>query len=231
MFKPEFTPISKAIGLSALLVGASQAQAAEFETGNPDLIRRWDNTIRYNLGIRAESRDTALGNNATYDESNYKVDRGDVVTNRLDVMSEFELTYKQNHGLRISGAAWYDDAYSNTDVKTNPGNVYYPGATAGPSTPSYRDGSYSSHTERYHHGLSGELLGAFVFSCFHAGAVPASLLAGHHALYRCNGLLTAGRAESNAQDPFDVRKALANTGKETREIFLPLAQISGQAQV
>ena len=231
MFKPELTPISKAIGLSALLVCASQAQAAEFETGNPDLIGRWDNTIRYNLGIRAESRDTALGNNATYDESNYKFDRGDVVTNRLDVMSEFELAYKQNHGLRISGAAWYDDAYSNTDVKTNPGNVYYPGATAGPSTPSYRDGRYSSHTARYHQGLSGELLDAFVFTRFHVGDVPVSLRAGRHALYWGNGLLIAGHAVSYAQAPLDGRKALANPGTETREIFLPLAQISGQAQV
>src|SRR5690554_5114264 len=173
MFKPELTPISKAIGLSALLVCASQAQAAEFETGNPDLIGRWDNTIRYNLGIRAESRDTALGNNATYDESNYKFDRGDVVTNRLDVMSEFELTYNQSHGLGISGAAWYDDAYSNTYVKAYPGNFYYPAATAGPSAPGDRDGCYSSHTVRYHRGLGGELLDAFVFTRFHAADVPA----------------------------------------------------------
>lgn len=231
MFKPELTPLNRALGLSALLACASPTQAAEFDTGNPDLMVRWDNSIRYNLGIRAEGRDKALANNATYDESNYKFDRGDVVTNRLDVMSELELVYRQNHGLRVSGAAWYDHAYSNTDIKTNPGNVYYPGAPAGPSTPSYRDGGYSSHTERYHHGLSGELLDAFVFTRFYLGDAPISLRAGRHTLYWGNGLLIAGHAVSYAQAPLDGRKAQTNPGTETREIFLPLAQLSGQAQV
>ncbi|MEN1480300.1 DUF1302 family protein, partial [Pseudomonas aeruginosa] len=97
---------------------------------------RWDNTVRYNLGFRAEGRENALANNATYDESDNKFDRGDVVTNRLDLMSEFELAYKQYHGFRVSGSAWYDQAYADTDVETASGNVYYPGAGVGASTPS-----------------------------------------------------------------------------------------------
>ncbi|WP_193073429.1 DUF1302 domain-containing protein [Pseudomonas sp. FME51] len=231
MFKPELSLLSKAVGLSVSLVCVNNIQAAEFDTGNPDLIGRWDNTIRYNLGVRAEDRDNALGNNATYDESNYKFDRGDVVTNRLDVMSEFELAYKKDHGLRISGAAWYDQAYADTDVEINPGNVYYPGAPAGPSTTSYFDDRYSSHTKRYHRGLSGELLDAFVFTRFYVGDAPVSVRAGRHTLYWGNGLLIPGHAVSYAQAPLDGRKAQANPGTETREIFLPLAQLSGQAQV
>src|SRR5690606_1210810 len=155
-------------------------QAKEFETANPDLSLRWDNTLRYNLGVRAEGRERALANNVTYDESDYAFDRGDVVTNRLDLMSEFELAYQQYHGVRVSAAAWYDQAYADGDVKTGAGDLYYPGAFAGPSTPSYRNGEYSAFTKRYHHGPSGELLDAFAFTRFNLGQVPVSLRAGRH---------------------------------------------------
>ena len=161
MIDAKLKPLSLAVWFSvtgcALTVGA--VQAAEFDTGNPDWTARWDNTVRYNLGIRAEGRDSALANNASYDESDAKFDRGDVVTNRVDVMSEMEVAYKQYNGFRISGAGWYDQAYENTDVETSPGNVYYPGAFPGTSTPSYNNGKYSSFTKRYHRGPSGELLG------------------------------------------------------------------------
>jgi len=230
MFKTTLIANSALI-LAAVLVWGSQAQAAQYDLGNPDLSMRWDNTLRYNLGIRAESRDDALANNATYDESDSKFDRGDVVTNRVDLMSEFELAYKRYHGFRISGAAWYDQAYSDTDVETGSGAVYYPGAFPGASVPSYRGGEYSSHTKRYHHGPSGELLDAFAFTRFYVGDAPVSVRAGRHTVYWGNGLLIAGHALSYSQAPLDGRKALANPGTETREIFLPLAQVSAQAQV
>lgn len=72
-----------AIGVAVALVCSGLTQAREFTTANPDLTLRWDNTLRYNLGIRAEEREQALANNATYDESDSKFDRGDVVTNRI----------------------------------------------------------------------------------------------------------------------------------------------------
>jgi hypothetical protein len=227
-------PLSLAIWLSvigcALSVGNSQA--AEFDTGNPDLTARWDNTVRYNLGLRAEGRDNALANNATYDESDAKFrDKGDVVTNRVDLMSEVEVAYKKYNGFRISGAAWYDQAYEDTDVETSPGNVFYPGAFPGTSTPSYTNGHYSSFTKRYHRGPSGELLDAFAFTRFDLGDIPVSVRAGRHTVYWGNGLLIAGHAISYSQAPLDGRKAVSNPGTETREIFLPLTQISTQAQV
>jgi len=227
-------PLSLAVWLSvigcALSVGNSQA--AEFDTGNPDLTARWDNTVRYNLGLRAEGRDNALANNATYDESDAKFrDKGDVVTNRVDLMSEVEVAYKKYNGFRISGAAWYDQAYEDTDVETSPGNVFYPGAFPGTSTPSYTNGHYSSFTKRYHRGPSGELLDAFAFTRFDLGDIPVSVRAGRHTVYWGNGLLIAGHAISYSQAPLDGRKAVSNPGTETREIFLPLTQISTQAQV
>lgn len=223
--------LNEALRLATLLIIAGEAQAAEYDLGNPDYNLRWDNTLRYNIGVRAKDQDHALARNATYDESDAKFDRGDVVTNRMDLMSELELTYKQYQGFRISGSAWYDQAYADTDDETASGNVYYAGAPAGPSTPSYRDGHYSSQTRRYHRGFSGELLDAFAFTRFELGEIPVSLRAGRHTVYWGNGLLIAGHAMSYSQAPIDGRKALANPGTETREIFLPLTQVSAQAQV
>jgi len=46
-----------AIGVAAALACGGQLHAREFETANPDLKLRWDNTLRYNLGVRAEGRE------------------------------------------------------------------------------------------------------------------------------------------------------------------------------
>ncbi|WP_410924163.1 hypothetical protein [Pseudomonas aeruginosa] len=54
-----------AIGVVAVLSCGGLLQAKEFETANPDLSLRWDNTLRYNLGFRAEGRERALANNAS----------------------------------------------------------------------------------------------------------------------------------------------------------------------
>ncbi|MCK8688355.1 DUF1302 domain-containing protein, partial [Pseudomonas umsongensis] len=168
-------------------MSVGNSRAAEFDTGNPDLTARWDNTVRYNVGVRAEGRDNALANNATYDESDSKFDKGDVVTNRVDLMSEMEVAYKKYNGFRISGAAWYDQAYEDTDVETSDGNVFYPGAFPGKSTPSYTNGHYSNFTKRYHRGPSGELLDAFAFTRFDLGDIPVSVRAGRHTVYWGNG--------------------------------------------
>jgi hypothetical protein len=225
------TAVGLALSVAAALASSGQLHAKEFLLDNPDLNIRWDNTVRYNLGIRAEGRENSLANNATYDESDSKFDRGDLVTNRVDLMSEFELAYQQYHGFRISGAAWYDQAYADTDAETNDGDVYYSGVGGGASTPSYAGGHYSGFTKRYHRGVSGELLDAFAFTRFELGDVPVSLRAGRHTVYWGSGLLIAGHAISYSQAPLDGRKAVSNPGTETREIFLPLAQLSAQAQV
>src|SRR5690606_6280611 len=114
-----------AIGVMTVLSCSGMLQAKEFESANPDLSLRWDNTLRYNLGMRAEVQERALTNNVTYDESDSAFDRGDVVTNRVDFMSEFELAWKQYHGFRVSAGAWYDQAYAGKDLNTADGNVYY----------------------------------------------------------------------------------------------------------
>ena len=77
------TAVSAAV-LGVLALTAAPAQAMEFDTGNPDLEVRWDNTIRYNLGTRTgEQNQSYIGNNPAFDEGEFRFDKGDVVANRL----------------------------------------------------------------------------------------------------------------------------------------------------
>src|SRR5690554_2775537 len=92
--------------MAATLASASwQAMAFSIDTGNPDIRMRWDNTVKYNIGWRMEGRDDNLGDNWASQATNHGWDRGDVVTNRVDLLSEFDMVYKMDHGFRVSAAA------------------------------------------------------------------------------------------------------------------------------
>lgn len=87
-----------ALGMPTGLV--SETQAFKNEAPNLDIGLRWDNAVEYDVGVRAESRDSRISNNPFCDNSEMKLDRGDAVSNRVDQLSEFDLIHKKNHGLR-----------------------------------------------------------------------------------------------------------------------------------
>src|SRR3546814_10878776 len=53
---------------TALLAATGTAHAFQIDTGNPNLSLRWDNTLRYNLGMRVDKRNDKIANSATTDE-------------------------------------------------------------------------------------------------------------------------------------------------------------------
>jgi hypothetical protein len=199
------------------------ALAFEVETGNPDLQLRWDNTLRYNLAQRVESRDNKIGRNAISDEGTYSFDQGDIVSNRLDLLSELDFVHGGNKGFRVSAAAWYDAAYDGHG-RSNPTLA---------AIPSYRDNEYSNYTERFYRGVSGEIMDAFAFLNFDAGDVPVGLKAGRHTVFWGESLFLSGALHgvSYAQMPLDLQKGFATPGVEAKELFRPLNQLSGQVQV
>jgi hypothetical protein len=207
-----------AVALGSVVPAAS---AVEIPTGNPDLSIRWDNTFRYLAGIRAEGRDSRIANNPTADEGDFKFDKGQMVANRLDLYSELDIVYKREFGARISASAWYDHAYRNDTVNTNPALT---------TASSYIGNRYSNFTDRYYNGPSGEILDAFVFGNFDVAGVPLAVKAGRLSTYW--GMATFyGGGIAYGQQPVDGRKAAANPGIETKETFLPLTQLNVQAQV
>jgi hypothetical protein len=132
-----------------------------------------------------------------------------------------DLNYKNLVGARVSAAAWYDHAYQDTSVHT-----VVPGFAS-----SYLNNQYNDTVKRYVHGPSGEILDAFVWSNFKLGEVPVNVKVGRHTNYWGEGLLIGAHAISYSQAPTDAVKAVTSPGIETKEVFLPLGQVSARAQV
>ncbi len=205
-----------------LMVGAAgTALGAAIDLPNPDFRLRWDNTVRYTLGMRTEGQDSRIMRNPSYDESDGKFDRGDIVTNRLDLLSEVDFSYRRDWGARLSAAAWYDRAYHDDEVRS-----YVAGYSS-----SYDNDRYSSEVKRYVHGPSGEILDAFVWRNFRLGESLVNVKVGRHTNYWGEGLFFGAHAISYSQAPTDGVKAVTSPGIETKEVFLPIGQVSFKAQM
>ncbi|MDD5295723.1 MAG: DUF1302 domain-containing protein [Rhodocyclaceae bacterium] len=213
-----------AAATAAAVAASGSALAFDIDTGNPDLKVRWDNTVRLNLAQRVGSRDAKIGAWANSDEGTYSFNNGAMVAKRLDLLSELDVVLDRNKGFRVSGAAWYDAAYGSTD-KSNPA---LPAAFA-----SYAGNQLSPYVKRFYAGPSGEILDAFVFGNFDMGGVPVKLKAGRHTVFWGESMFLNGalHSVSYAQMPIDLQKGFATPGTEAKELFRPLNQISGQAQV
>ncbi|NRF67200.1 DUF1302 domain-containing protein [Aquincola sp. S2] len=215
------------IALAAALtsLAAAPALGVEIDLGNPDLVLRWDNSVRLNYAVRTEQRDPKIGNSALADEGTYSFDKGDAVAQRFDLLSEMDLVWRKQHGLRVSATGWYDGAYSGAS-RSNPNAPLT-------NIPSYVGKQYSSTTQRLYRGGSGEIMDAFVFGGVELGEMPLRAKLGRHTVYWGESLLLGGNLHSvaYAQNPLDLQKGFATPGTEAKELFRPLNQLSAQAQV
>ena len=210
----------RSMAAAVALACAGGAFAAEIPLENPDMKMRLDATVRYTGGVRMEAQDSRLLKNYIYDEGDSKFDKGDMVTNRVDILTEFDVSYKGLVGARVTGAGWYDKAYDDHSV-TSPAGML----TA------YRNAQYTSNVARYVNGPSGEFLDAFVWANIHAGDVPINIKLGRQTNVWGEGLLFGAHSVSYAQAPVDGVKAATNPGVETKEVFLPIGQLHASAQV
>lgn len=210
--------LAAVVALSATI----PAHAVEFDVGNPDLAVRWDNTIHYNLGMRTESRDAAILANPNYDDGDRNFERNSLVANRLDLLSEFDLSFRERYGFRVSGTAWYDHAYRSLDNRNAAtANTLDDGVPA--------PGMLSPYVDRYAHGPSGELLDAFVFMRGDIGQIPVSVRAGKHTVYWGESLFggSAVHGTSYGQYSLDLWKAMATPGIAAKELYPPRYPESG----
>jgi hypothetical protein len=210
-----------AIAAAAALSLALPATGATLETGNPDLSLRWDNTVRGNLGVRLQNRSSDVDNafGAPYDQSNALFpNRGDFITKRLDLLTEFDLSWQRTLGFRVSGAAWYDAAYgSRAATTTNPS--------------AYIDDEFTSAVKRYYAGPSGEVLDAYVFGHFEPGGTAIDARLGKHAVIWGEGLFGSTNSMAYSQVPNDGRKGAATPGASAKETALPIEMASAVAQI
>ncbi|WGK62468.1 DUF1302 family protein [Halopseudomonas sp. SMJS2] len=204
-------------------ISIQNAQAMSIQTGSPDWEARWDNTIRYNAGWRLKNRDSDLANNNANDQAEYLFDKGDMISNRVDLFSELDITYQNMMGGRVSVAAWYDERYGDEGES-------HPSLTGASS---YRDNKFSRYTKRYYAGPSGELLDAFVWGNFQVGDTDLGLMVGRHAVLWGESVfpVAAGNSVAFAQTPSNGLKQAMSPGATAKETSLPLNQISLNWQI
>ena len=214
---PAKTPIALLIGLGAVL----PAGAVEFDTGNPELKIRWDNTVKYSASARVKSPDAALTStpNPNFDDGDRNFRRG-LISNRVDILSEADLSYG-NWGARVSGAGWYDSVYHRSTNNDSP-FTYNP--------VSVPNSEFTAATRKLHGGKV-ELLDAFIFGRGHIGDSSWSVRAGRHTLLWGESLFFGENGIAAGQAPRDIIKLLTVPNSQVREFLRPLGQVSGQLQV
>jgi hypothetical protein len=222
-----------AIAAAALAAGTSHA--TELETANPDWSVRFDNTFKASTLYRLHDADPALVDsvhllvpgvaasafpqalNFNAGDDNFR-NRG-FVSKRIDLLSEFDAVYKKRFGLRVSGAAWYDQAYDGITDAMDTLNGQSPYNT------------FSSTTRRLA-GRKAELLDAFVFGGWELGdGRKLNARLGQHALVYGESLFFGDNGIARAQGPIDIFKLQSSPNAQFKEIIRPVPQVSGQLQI
>ena len=230
----------KALAVPVIAAFISQAGAFQLDTGD-DWKIRWDNTLKGNLMSRVSpiKRSVVDGTKnpaaRIADDGDYSVDRksGGIASARVDWLSQLDVVWKQNFGFRISGAAWYDAAYENSDnpksgalpITGLPYDYSWAGLT-------YKPGEYSDEAEDLHY-FGGELLDAFVFGNWNIGDTALGVRAGRHTIFWGQSLLGMGAITgiAGSMAALDSAKGLAVPGTEAQELFLPSTKISSVWQL
>ncbi len=200
-------------------MGLPPAHAFEFDTGHEDLSIRFDNTLKLNYAQRVESANSKLAESWNNNDGNRNFSSGSAVSQRVDVLSELDVVFKQQMGFRVSANTWYDHAYDNV-------------GSHNPATNQINDGQadsrhISGYADRYYNGPSSEILDAFVFGSMEIG--EESLLGaklGSHTQYWGESILAFAHGNSYGQSGLDISKALAIPGTEAKELFIPRNQLS-----
>ncbi|MFC5695939.1 DUF1302 domain-containing protein [Pseudomonas sp. GCM10022186] len=208
-------------------VACGNAGAFEIDTGNEDIQLRWDNTLRYNLGMRVEGQDSAILKNPNNDDGDRNFDKHSLVNNRLDILSESDIVYKGKYGARVSAALWYDAAYAGGLDNDSVATSNHLGSDGRPAL------GLSNYADRYYEGPSAEWMDAFVFGEYDIADMPLKARLGRHTVNWGESLLGSGAIHgiSYGQAPLDQGKALALPGIEAKELYLPRNQFSAQLQV
>lgn len=234
--------LKRSVLASAILMGLglNGAQAMELDLGSEDWSVRFDNTVKYNYGVRTESADKRMLATPNNNDGDYNFRKaGTNITNRVDLLTELDVIYQNSMGFRVSAASWYDKAYDNTGSNSNPfvnGNDAASGMVGQhPLVGGFTnlDGlgngnpHLSRYAKRYYSGPSGEILDAFVFYSTEVGEESLfSVKAGQHNVFWGETILNPVHSLSYGQSGLDLAKLAASPGTEAKELFVPRNQLS-----
>lgn len=220
---PAQAVVAQAVVVSMVVAQQGGAQAAEL-LDNDRFVVRWDNSIKYTLGARtlgpsAYFTDPAVNPAApNLNDGDAAFKKGDLITNRLDLLSEFDMTAKDRHqsGLRISAAAWYDRVYRGSHEPVDPATY---NQNSVPNT------EFNSYARKWS-GANAEIYDAFVHSAFDLRDHTLSFRLGRHTLIWGESLLMPNNGIAAAQAPVDVTKVLTVPGLQAKDFLMPVNQLS-----
>lgn len=210
-----------ALAVAGTFVGQA-AHAYKFDT-DPDWAVTLDNSLQYTMGWRVEGPDDRVANDPARHQSELAFDKGEMITNRLQDLIEFQAVYQGRMGVRLSGSVWKDWAYDD-EATGNPAILAAQGNVYGPS------GKYRSDAKRFH--IQGaELLDAFAFLNTEIAGVPLYLKAGRLTQYWGNSFYFGYSNIGYSQAAIDNIKGFSQPGSEVKELFLPRAQLLATAEL
>ncbi|MCK0506148.1 DUF1302 domain-containing protein [Aromatoleum anaerobium] len=225
---PRIKSVSKAV--AALCAGMAVSGAVfgvTIDTGNPDLSMRWDNTVKYNASWRVEQQDASgpasdAGAQINTDDGDRNFSRG-LISNRVDLLSEFDLRYRNNMGIRVSGAAWYDQVYNESNDRS-------PRHAGSLNQRSADFDEFTTATEKLH-GRKAEFLDAFIYGRTDIAGKGLNLKAGRFTQLYGETLYFGANGIAGAQTPLDLARALSVPNSQFKEVARPVGQVSAQLQL
>ncbi|MES2261728.1 MAG: DUF1302 family protein [Pseudomonadota bacterium] len=199
---------------------AGTAQAYTFDAG-PDWKVNLDNSLMYTAGWRAQAISPYVANHPFFHQGETRFGKGDMVTNRVQDLIEFQAIYHDQFGARVTGSGWKDWAYKDK-VSGNP-------ALLAMGLNDYPNGM-SDYTKRYHY-QGGELLDAFVFGSGKLGDITVHGKAGRLTQFWGNAFYFGFSNIAYGQAGVDNIKGFSQPGSELKELFLPRKQVLLSADI
>ncbi|MGC3983490.1 MAG: DUF1302 family protein [Pseudorhodoferax sp.] len=196
-------PLARPVGTLVLVLLGAKAWALDLNPGG-DWQVRWDNTVKYSAGYRVKSQDLA-GLSPNADDGDRNFGRG-LSSSRADLLSEFDVQ-RDGFGLRLSGAAWYDQVYNRSDSAS----------------------TFSAGTREVA-GRKAEMLDWFVFGHNDIAGKKLSYRLGQHSLIWGTSMFFGMNGIAKGMAPIDVYK-LSIPGTQAKETTIPVPQLSSTLQL
>jgi hypothetical protein len=209
------------------VVPSPAATTAAKSTGPSDAALKftWTNTLKYSVGMRVKNQDPALDGLRTESGANdgdRSFDVGDLIENRVDLLSQIDLTGKY-YGFRLSGSAWYDLVYNQPNAI--PASGY--GSVNWISAPPF---NFPLSTRNIMG--QGALLGdAFTYANGSLGPVKVNARVGQFSMLWGQSLILSANAIAGTMVPINIPKASAVPNSQFQEIAMGVPQASLQFQL
>jgi hypothetical protein len=205
--------LARAIVFATAVLPAFPVTAADlYQQDGLDI--RWDNTIRYSAAVRVTGQNNKLLSYPNGDDGDRNFAPG-LVSNRVDLLSVLDIS-QDDFGIHASASAWYDTVYHARTDNNSPATY---NAISVPNTQFPR-------ATRNLQGQYIDLGDAFAYANFVVADTPVSVRLGRQTVLWGESLFFAQNGIAAAQAPVDYNKSIADPEGYSKDVFLPVNQLS-----